>query len=418
MFFIGVVEDRVDPKNLGRVRVRIFGDHTEDKSKIPTDSLPWSHVMMPSTSASVGGVGQSPTGISQGSWVIGTYLDGEDKQQPFVLGTIHGTPAAPNTQTGFGDPAGLNPVRNIGIDTPYAASEDTYFEHAAYISRADTRVENVEEGIPPRVTSVATDESDDYYETPTWSSPPVNGGNPPVYPFNRVNETESGHVFEIDDTPGNERITEYHRAGTNYEIQADGTKTTTVVGDNYTVVFGKDHIYIKGNATMTVDGDFRQLVKGNYHLEVNGKKTELVRGSRQTKIGQSDNIEIVQEFASNVNTNYIQRVGGAETRVVDLQRSTTIGADDDLMVSGNYGMIVLGTTNMFSSQPLAVTTTGTLKVTSQEDITIETPSSMVENVEGSVTHNIGVDVTTNAGGNLTDNVTGNVDVNATRIDLN
>ena len=29
---------------------------------------------------------------------------------------------------------------------------------------------------------------------------------PSVYPFNQVQETESGHVIEIDDTPGGERI--------------------------------------------------------------------------------------------------------------------------------------------------------------------------------------------------------------------
>ena len=59
IFFIGVVEDRNDPKSQGRVRVRIFGDHDADKTKIPTDSLPFSQVMMPVTSASCGGIGQS-----------------------------------------------------------------------------------------------------------------------------------------------------------------------------------------------------------------------------------------------------------------------------------------------------------------------------------------------------------------------
>ena len=33
-WFVGVVEDRNDPKYLGRVRVRCLGHHTEDKNKI------------------------------------------------------------------------------------------------------------------------------------------------------------------------------------------------------------------------------------------------------------------------------------------------------------------------------------------------------------------------------------------------
>ena len=41
-WFVGVVEDRDDPHRLGRVRVRALGYHTEDKTKIPTESLPLS----------------------------------------------------------------------------------------------------------------------------------------------------------------------------------------------------------------------------------------------------------------------------------------------------------------------------------------------------------------------------------------
>ena len=33
----GVVEDRKDPIMLGRVKVRIFGWHSEDKQKIPPE---------------------------------------------------------------------------------------------------------------------------------------------------------------------------------------------------------------------------------------------------------------------------------------------------------------------------------------------------------------------------------------------
>ena len=35
-YFFAVVEDREDPLKLGRVRIRAFGIHTEDRSKIPT----------------------------------------------------------------------------------------------------------------------------------------------------------------------------------------------------------------------------------------------------------------------------------------------------------------------------------------------------------------------------------------------
>ncbi len=36
-FWYGVVEDINDPEMLGRIRVRVFGYHSEDKQDIPTN---------------------------------------------------------------------------------------------------------------------------------------------------------------------------------------------------------------------------------------------------------------------------------------------------------------------------------------------------------------------------------------------
>jgi len=401
-WWIGVVEDRDDPEQVGRVRVRIFGDHTADRNKIPVASLPWAQVMMPATSASLAGVGDSPTGILQGSWVVGFYMDGESKQQPLVMGTIPGITSPADPLKGFSDPNAVNPVRVNEPDTPYSAMPSTYKEHGSYITKVDTRVDDVECAVPPKVSSVAVDEADSYYERPTWSSPSVQSDTPPVYPYNKVKETESGHVFEIDDTPGNERISQFHTSGTAYEIQQDGSKTETIIGNNYHVVLGSDNIYIVGNANLTIDGNLRTLVKGNYHLEVNGNKTEVVRGSRQTKISLNDNIEIDQSYSGNIAENSIQRVGQNETRIVGQSRNTTVGIDDDLTVNGNYGRIVIGDTSEFSNGNYALTTNGQLNVTASGNIIVETPSNMTNNIDG----------------NLTDNVVGNVDVNAARIDLN
>lgn len=88
--FIGVVEDNADPLTLGRVKVRCFGYHPEDRTQVPTVDLPWANVLQPSTSASNSGVGWSPNGLQRGSWVMGLFLDGENAQHPWVLGSIPG----------------------------------------------------------------------------------------------------------------------------------------------------------------------------------------------------------------------------------------------------------------------------------------------------------------------------------------
>lgn len=87
-WWIGVVEDRMDPEKLGRIRVRIFGYHTDDKASLPTKDLPWALPIQPITSAAISGIGSSPLGPVEGTWVIGFFLDGEDCQQPAVFGTI------------------------------------------------------------------------------------------------------------------------------------------------------------------------------------------------------------------------------------------------------------------------------------------------------------------------------------------
>ena len=111
IWFVGVVEDRADPKHLGRLRVRCLGYHTEDLQKLPTADLPWSHVMNPITSATVSGVGQSPLGAVEGSWVVGFFQDGADAQMPVIIGTLPGIPdSLPDSESKKGFQDSVNAV--------------------------------------------------------------------------------------------------------------------------------------------------------------------------------------------------------------------------------------------------------------------------------------------------------------------
>ena len=114
--FVGVVENRADPKKLGRVQVRIYGVHTEDKTAIPTEDLPWAMVVNPITSGSMSGLGRSPTGLVEGSWVFGVFTDEREYQVPFILGSLIGNPTqAPNKQNGFQDPNELYPLQSKDV---------------------------------------------------------------------------------------------------------------------------------------------------------------------------------------------------------------------------------------------------------------------------------------------------------------
>lgn len=101
--YAGIVEDRNDPMSIGRVRVRVFGLHSEDKGALPTQDLPWAYLLSPTNSASISGVGISPTGILPGTMVLVSFLDGDSCQMPVVIGTLHGVPQGGDAQQNIED---------------------------------------------------------------------------------------------------------------------------------------------------------------------------------------------------------------------------------------------------------------------------------------------------------------------------
>lgn len=87
-YWFGRVENNCDPLGHGRVKVRIFGHHTDNYTHLPTEALPWAVVVMPVTSGGVSGIGSAPVGLQVGSSVFGTFLDGDRREAPCVLGVM------------------------------------------------------------------------------------------------------------------------------------------------------------------------------------------------------------------------------------------------------------------------------------------------------------------------------------------
>lgn len=89
-FFVGIIENRIDPLKLNRVQVRVFGVHTESLEDIPTEKLPWAVSI--SNFSAVSGKGFSGNQFVEGSAVFLFFQDGESKQLPIILGAYHGVP--------------------------------------------------------------------------------------------------------------------------------------------------------------------------------------------------------------------------------------------------------------------------------------------------------------------------------------
>jgi len=287
-WFVGVVEDRQDPKTLGRLRVRCLGYHTEDLIKLKTEDLPWAHVMNPITSATVSGLGQTPLGAVEGTWVVGFFQDGVGAQQPIIIGTLPGVPSEVPTKIPVGDDGnyagkgfqdyvgGAYPKYKDETDVNRLAVGDDKNPHSTLTMRRADRTVGIGradfDSVDVRrantgVVIVDSDNGTSFNEPQT----PYDA----KYPYNHVHESESGHIRELDDTPGAERIHERHSSGTGYEIHPKGDKVTRVKSDNYTLTAGDDFAHIKGNQSTTVDGGVRVFVNAdsstddhNYTIEV------------------------------------------------------------------------------------------------------------------------------------------------------
>ena len=120
-WFFGVVEDRMDPLEIGRVKVRIFGYHSEDKKGLPTKALPWATILQSPSNSCNSGKGTTPVGIVEGTWVVGFFTDPNSYQVPIILGSISGLNAdtiktlGENYGTGFQDSRSEEDLKNKDI---------------------------------------------------------------------------------------------------------------------------------------------------------------------------------------------------------------------------------------------------------------------------------------------------------------
>jgi len=382
VWFVGIVEDRSDPLKIGRVRVRCFGWHSNDKAALPTESLPWAQVMVPTTSASTSGVGSSPTGLAEGSWVIGFFMDGQRAQTPMIMGSFHGVAGdAASSSDGFNDPYGVYPLAAGSPDTSFfAVGGDIYNDIPVTKDRIENRLVDVPAATIKKTTSVSYDDVEEVYETPTWSQPELHSiTKPPLYPYNHVKTTESGHIFEIDDTVGARRIHEYHASGTNREIMDDGTRVTRIIGDDYeicikdknVVIYGNCNITISGDARLRVDGDMVQEVLGDYHL--------YIKGDMNTKIEGNRNTEVIGSEITQINTNDSKSVGAIRTRNVGSDVIENFASNVQRTVGGNLTEIIGGDKLIATSGKTTQLAAGSVEIGSGTDMKLGATSSM--NVE-------------------------------------
>lgn len=155
-----------------------------------------------------------------------------------------------------------------------------------------------------------------------WNEPEgATEENPPVYPYNNVTQTESGHSFEMDDTPGAERIRLQHRIGTFTEMNSIGDYTVKIIGNGFEIIAGNKNvevtghcnITVKGDCNIDVEGDFNQQVKGDYNLIVDGEYN--VRSIGEMWLSGDDDVSI----SANENFGGSLRLGAADNVYINAE---------------------------------------------------------------------------------------------------
>lgn len=297
-WFVGTVEGRQDPLALGRVQVRVFGSHTASLTDIPTEDLPWAVVVQPATAS-------APLSIKESDIVVGFWADAQDKQIPIIMGVMPGFITVPNQKgVGFNDLRTANTLANSPVPVtsrtynadgsgikvespsqaqPYPLPSQLEFPTFSGATRYDTannvigaRQKNLDKGV---VTATGL----------TWDEPyPAFNA---LYPFNKAYESESGHIMEIDDTPGAERIATNHRTGSYEEWRPTGSKVQKVTKSNYEIVMGDDYLHVMGRCLITIGEGAYIKVAGDVNLEFDGDANIGVAGDANFSVGGGFNVK-------------------------------------------------------------------------------------------------------------------------------
>jgi hypothetical protein len=137
------------------------------------------------------------------------------------------------------------------------------------ITANSTSLSFAEAAATSTVTAIAPTQLNDLVTEPVGIEPPMAFRG--QYPYVHTFKSESGHIKEIDDTPGYERLLDYHKAGTYQEIDADGRRVLKVVGDNFVVIVGSDTIYVEGNRSLQVRGNMNITCLNDVSINVGGR---------------------------------------------------------------------------------------------------------------------------------------------------
>ena len=355
IWWVGFVEDRMDPLKLGRLKIRCVGWDADNKMQLPTDALPWAQVAFPVNNV-------NPYVPREGDMVLGFFADGEGAQQRIVFGQFPSIPLKEaNAEEAFSDPreselaSAPRPPESkeynedgTGIvitEKPQADPNPIYLDEptTSRIARNDaetiteTFIQERKDNVVKEIKTYNKEE-----ELSNWDEPKTLYDA--VYPYNNVMETESGHVVEYDDTPGAERIHIAHRNGSFTEWYPDGDRVEKITKDKYTIVMADDHLYVMGSCKITVQGDAEIYVQKNLYATVDENLTAYVVGNVDAQVDGNVTALVKGDVTAQIDGNATLDIGGDCSETVGGGKTSDVGGDYNI-TAGNFS-VNAGTINL------------------------------------------------------------------------
>ena len=163
-------------------------------------------------------------------------------------------------------------------------------------------------------------------------------------PLNQVKRTVSGHVQEVDDTPGRERMLFRHKTGAGIEMRSDGTVVINATNNIIRVAAGSEKVIIEGDGDIVYHGNLNLRVDGDFDLDVGGNFTVTTGGDMEEDIKGGYRQDVNNNHQTFVNRNVSKTITGAETNlvlgdqnnIVKGNQSTTVGENKEDIVGSEY----------------------------------------------------------------------------------
>lgn len=208
-----------------------------------------------------------------------------DEAQKFRLDTPDNIEKLEVLDVGFQDPSATYPTADYS-DQPETNK----------LARGEIKGTEVEKKNNDRITGIKLPFGSSFDEPESA----YNG----EYPYNKVTRTENGHLIEIDDTPGNERLHVYHKSGTYIEIDSNGSVVKRTRGSSYEIIDKNGKIAIRGKADISVTGACNIFVGNDANMEVIGNVNLTCHNDINATAGGKMNLTATEEInihSANIN---------------------------------------------------------------------------------------------------------------------